>query len=68
MPRFFSLALLSLLTVLANCGGSEEGSSDDDDAGDTVNTEKLIGTPFEGMTTGDDLPWSTFFCGQYRTE
>ena len=57
------------LFSLTACGSSSgDGSSDDGDSGDTVNTEKLIGTPFEGMTRGDDLQWGTFLCGQYRTE
>lgn len=60
--------MLLLPFLFLACGGSSGGTDAEDDSGDTVNTEKLIGTPFEGMETGDDLAWDTFLCGQYRTE
>ena len=35
---------------------------------ETINTAKLVGTPFENMTTGDDIPFYFFQCNQYKTE
>lgn len=65
--RWSSFLLVFPLLFVTYCGGSSDDLNSDD-AGEIVNTEKLVGTPFEGMETGDDLPWSTFFCGSYRTE
>lgn len=46
--------------------GDDSGSDGSDD--ETVNTEKLVGTPFKGLTYGDDFNETFFLCDQYRTE
>lgn len=65
-----SLILCVFLTYCNSCAGT---SSEPDEVAeaitdDTVNTAKLIGTPFEGYTTGDEFSWDYFLCNQYRTE
>ncbi len=66
-----------VLLIIGSCGGgggssSDSGEEDDtpeeEDLSETVNTEKLVGTPFEGLTLGDDIEEDLFLCGQYRTE
>lgn len=46
--------------------GEDIGGDDSDD--DSVNTAKLVGTPFEDLTSGDDFSDSFFLCDQYRTD
>lgn len=75
---FIRNILLSFLlaTFCVQCGGgttseeNEESDVEETDSteSDPVNTEKLVGTPFEGLASGDDLAWETFLCGKYRTE
>lgn len=70
MTKYFFLYFL-LIFSLTLCGGDSDTSDDDttDDTSDSINTEKLIGTPFEGLTTGDEFDWEYFLrCGNYRTE
>lgn len=67
IQRLFTF--LFILLFIASCGSSGGATGDDDDdTDDSINTEKLVGTPFEGLTRGDDLDWDLFRCGQYRTE
>lgn len=69
--KYFLFFIFLLTFSLTFCGDSSDTSDDDsaDDTSDSINTEKLIGTPFEGLTTGDDFDFSDFFtCGDYRTE
>lgn len=49
----------------ASCGGSGETIEEDPYL---VNTNKLIATPFENLTTGDSIDPLTLLCGKYRTE
>lgn len=69
----FSCGVLALL-FLASCGGAEWpecetcGATTTSETSDEINIEKLVGTPFEGLTTGDDFPYYFFICDQYRTE
>ena len=59
---------LFLFLCFSGCGGSTSGTAAGTGVtGGVVNTEKLAGTPFEGMTTGDDLGWSDFRQGDYLT-
>jgi len=55
------------MAVLVCACGSTEGTSADGTGGssDSTNTEKLVGTSFEGLSTGDSLGWSTFREGIY---
>lgn len=69
------ILLFSLLVVaLASCGdetndpSSDVSQSEIDDSENQINTEKLVGTPFEGLTLGDSFPDNFFLCGDYRTE
>lgn len=80
----WSLSLFILLFCFfifqIGCGGSnvtesgeaetagDSGSDSGDDEEFTMDTEKLVGTPFEGLTAGDSLERTLFICGQYRTE
>lgn len=76
--RIYFLTLLLIVLSFAQCGGAAGDSTnqpnppDDsdpiDDSQNVVNLEKLVGTPFEGMITGDDIPFYTFQCNQYKTE
>lgn len=68
MIKYFPLFFLAFFFTF--CGDSMDSSDDEssEDANNAVNTEKLIGTPFEGLTTGDDFDWDFFLCGDYRTE
>lgn len=65
-----SWALLSL----ASCGGAAWpecetcGGTSTTEVSESINTEKLIGTPFEGLTSGDNFPYYNFICDQYRTD
>ncbi len=72
MKEVKSILLLVLVLSFLGCGGSSSDTANDvpaDNNSDTVNTDKLIETPFEGLTTGDDLSWYTSFrSGQYLTE
>ncbi len=73
------LTMLLMITVFfIGCGGGSNtaitstdngntGSSSGSDSGNTVNTDKLIDTPFEGLTEGDTLDLDLFLCGKYRT-
>lgn len=54
------------LETVGTDDGEDIGGDDNDD--DTVNTEKLVGTPFEGMTYGDSFDETSFLCGSYRTD
>ena len=69
MKRFLLIPFLSI--ILVSCGESTTTNLDNTNgngtAGNTVNTEKLIGSPFEGKTTGDDFAWGFFLCNPYRT-
>lgn len=69
------ILLFSLLVVaLASCGDETNDTSSDvsqseiDDSENYINTEKLVGTPFEGLTLGDSFPDNFFLCREYRTE
>lgn len=76
MKKLFLVFLFGL--SLINCGGGSSSSETDDgdtptgpsdsDDGDTVNLDKLIGTPFEDYEIGDDFEDSFFLCDQYKTE
>lgn len=61
--------LFYLLITLLACGasGADDDNATDDNSITVINTEKLIGTPMEGMTTGDDISWSLFREGIYQT-
>lgn len=49
-------------------GGSDTGGSTSGGVSDEpILTDKLIGTPFEGMAIGDDVPWCQFLEAQYLT-
>lgn len=71
------IILLLFVFIMGGCGSSETESEgglnftcancDNNENSDQVNTEKLIGTPFEGMETGDDFSWELFQCLQYQT-
>jgi len=72
MMRWITLAVL-LFTLLGCGSGSSSGSSAGGGTsgggatGGTVNTEKLAGTPFEGLTTGDTIGWSDLRTGDFLT-
>lgn len=73
MPSLFTRFVFALIlsTALIHCSGSTTSSTkidDEPDTSDTVDTEKLKNTPFEGLTRGDDFDWEFFRCGNYRTE
>jgi hypothetical protein len=58
-----------LLGLFAACGEDSSLTTGEDYDPDTyLNTEKLISTPFEGLTIGDDLSPYLFSCGRYRTD
>jgi hypothetical protein len=57
-----SLILLSFGFLHCGSGGTSETIVE------SINTEKLVSTPFEGMTTGDDFKYWTFLCDDYATE
>lgn len=66
------IVMISILTL--NCGGgssSSSSSSEDDNANENVSeqilTQKLVGTPFEGETIGDDFQDCFFIKGDYFT-
>jgi len=76
------LFIFLVISTLMNCGGEQSSDQDnidgiedpiviptdeEEDDSQVVNTEKLIGTPFEGLSTGDDFAWSFFLCNQYQT-
>ncbi len=68
-PHHFFILILFL--GITHCGGSTSSSttpSTDSTSDNSVNTTKLINTPFEGLTTGDDFNTDLFMCGKYRTE
>lgn len=69
--RFILFITILTFTACGSSGGNNTNGDDDDDNDDndtSINTEKLVGTPFEGMTIGDDFGEDHFNCGQYRTE
>lgn len=69
--RLSIICFLFLAGVSCGGSGSSDELSDDElnEIANAVNTEKLIGTPFEGLTYGDDLDPLMFLCDeQYRTE
>lgn len=70
------------LSLVVSCGADNNVLEDDENTTDQdqqenngatptdpdpILTEKLVGTPFEGLTTGDDLTWCTFLSGDYLT-
>lgn len=62
---------LGLFIFLFGCSSNSTTASEEDvtqEETEEILTEKLIGTPFEGMTTGDDIPWCQFLEGEYLTE
>lgn len=71
--RKFILITLFLL-ILISCGSSADDDFQTDqeaqnEAMNTINTEKLIETPFEGLTFENDVDPYMFICdSQYRTE
>jgi hypothetical protein len=58
------IGFVTLSMFCVSCGSGETVNIDYQ----AVNTEKLVGTPFEGLTTGDSIDPMTLLCGQYRTE
>lgn len=74
--------LIILLAALINCGSEQDTSVEDlpdneaaseeetnaDEEDETINTGKLIGTPFEGLTIGDDFDECTLLYNEFRTE
>lgn len=81
--HFLVVAFILLYSIFfIGCGGSSSGDVEDEEqvteeqdqqdetveSDDTINTEKLIGTPLEGLTRSDDVDGKLFLCGGYRTE
>lgn len=67
LPLIVLLVLYSL--VFYSCGGStSNNTTDNQELEQTINTQKLVGTPFEGLEIGDDFTGYEFICGQYKTE
>lgn len=60
------LATAIIPIFLSGCGSSDTPPYTDEGA--TVNLEKLVGTPFEGVESGDLIDPDIFLCGQYRTD
>lgn len=58
-------SLIAGLTIVVlmqvGCGGTSDTETD------PVDTGKLLGTPFEGLTKGDDIGWCQLQEGQYLT-
>ncbi len=76
---FYILGLIFSIFIYTACGGGGGGSSSSGSGssggsggtstGNTVNTAKLVDTPFVGLTIGDDLDPTTFFCdAPYKTD
>lgn len=62
------LPLLVFISIFA-CGGTDySGNEEEVNPLDVVDVTKLLGTPLEGLTNGDNLDPNQFLCGQYRTE
>lgn len=55
---------ITLMIFIQFCGSGETESLNYQ----KVNTEKLIGTPFEGLTIGDSINTMSLLCGEFRTE
>lgn len=70
MKLSFFLIFSFLIFSTIHCGGSgTETVEEPTQESETINTAKLVGTPFEGMETGDDISWYTSVrYGQYLTE
>jgi hypothetical protein len=76
-----NLSYFLILVLSVSCGSSESSSNSDnpdsiDNNSNTNNTnieepiltEKLVGTPFEGFTIGDDFTECTFTVNEFFTE
>ena len=71
----YIVILFCLFILTVSCGGNDstssideeeqQSTSEDSDNGDELLTEKLIGTPFEGMIIGDDIAWCNFVRDEY---
>lgn len=69
-----NIFLIGLIIFIFSCGDTTKETGEvectslgGDSSCFDINTQKLIGTPFEGLTLGDSLNPETFLCGQYRT-
>lgn len=62
--------LIVLVVMLSYCGGQQIPTTDittTSSNSESINSEKLKGTPFEGLEEGDELAWYFFSCGSYQT-
>lgn len=65
---FFLLVIFICLFACGESGLETDSDESENSESNEMLTAKLIGTPFEGLTTGDDLWPPDFYCGVYRTE
>lgn len=62
-----SYFILVTVFFIINCGSNSSKTASSDES-TQFNTTKLIGTPFEGLETGDEFPYYYFICDQFKTE
>jgi hypothetical protein len=75
--KIYIVALITVFFIMIACSGGapqntvdeeeQQSTNQDSDEGDELLTEKLVGTPFEGLITGDDIDWCYFVQDDYLT-